>query len=106
MLQFQLNEPARDDIAEILNLIAADNQTAANRVYKAIEKAFASLSKFPGMGALIDDSDAEFAGMRFWPLTKWRHYLAIYKQLPDGVEVVRVLHSARDATRVLRRRRR
>jgi toxin ParE1/3/4 len=39
--------------------------------------------------------------MRFWPVTGFRNYLVFYFPLSDGVEIVRVLHAARDWTRVL-----
>src|SRR5580704_7097654 len=105
MSHFQLTEPARDDIAEIVNRIASDNMKVALRVYEAMERAFGLLAKWPGAGAICDPNDPEFAGLRFWPVKKYRNYLVVYRELADGVEILRVLHAARDMNRVLRRKR-
>jgi hypothetical protein len=42
--------------------------------------------------------------LRFWPVKKYRDYLIVYRQISEGIAVVRVFHGARDMNRVLRRR--
>ena len=31
-----------------------------------------------------------------WPVTKYRNYLIFYPEIEDGVEILRVMHSARN----------
>jgi toxin ParE1/3/4 len=42
-------------------------------------------------------------GLRSWPLTSVGPYVIFYIPQPDGIEVVRVLHGARNIDRELRR---
>ena len=39
--------------------------------------------------------------LRTWLSPAFRNYLIFYRELPDGVEIVRVLHGARDIQRIL-----
>ena len=39
--------------------------------------------------------------LRMWLSPAFRNYLIFYRELPEGVEIVRVLHSARDIQRIL-----
>ena len=104
MANLIVHDRARQDIEEITSRIAIDNLKAALRVHRAIEKAFQILVKFPDAGAICDPFDPELAGLRFWPLKRYRNYLVIYRPIEDGIEVVRVIHAARDMFRMLKSR--
>jgi len=39
--------------------------------------------------------------LRMWLSPAFRNYLIFYRELADGVEIVRVLHGARDIKRIL-----
>ena len=88
MSQFILLSRARDDVAEILNGVALDNRSAAQRIHKAMQKAFRVLAAFPGIGAECGNHDIEFTGLRYWPLKKYRCYLVVYREVPEGVEII------------------
>lgn len=36
------------------------------------------------------------AGLRMWPIRRFERYLIFYRQIPEGIEIVRLLHAARD----------
>jgi len=38
--------------------------------------------------------------MRVFPVKSFENYLVFYRPIRDGIEVVRVIHGARDASRV------
>jgi antitoxin ParD1/3/4/toxin ParE1/3/4 len=54
------------------------------------------LAQTPGMGHLREDLADE--PLRFWPVYS---YLIIYRPETDPLEIVRVLHGARDVRAVL-----
>ena len=92
---------ARRDLAEIAAYIAFDNPSAADRFLIAAEDAFDKLARMPGMGALHEFSEPKLKDLRSWPITRFRNYLIFYRQTENAIEVVRVLHGARDIRRLL-----
>jgi toxin ParE1/3/4 len=81
---------ARRDLIEIWDYIAEDSETRADAFIETVDRKFQTLAKHPGMGRMRDELEA---GVRSFPVGK---YIIFYCAIPDGVEIVRVLHSARD----------
>ena len=81
---------AMDDLAEIWAYIAEDNLREANAFASRIHKDFRLLSGQPRMGRerpeLLTDLRSFLVG----------RYVIFYLPCPHGIEVVRVLHGARD----------
>lgn len=80
------------DLADIWAYIAEDGVKHADRFAAIINSQFRSLARQPHMGR----SRPELAtGLRSFPVSR---FIIFYLPLPKGkgVEVVRVLHSARD----------
>jgi toxin ParE1/3/4 len=98
-----VRDQALDEAKDIAIRISKDNLKAALDVYAAIEEAFKSLAKHPGMGTLCEVREARVKGLRFWPIRKYHDYLVLYLPLDDGVDVLRVIHGAQDLTRVVAR---
>ena len=73
----------------------------ADRFLDAAEKTLALLAKSPGIGALHKTKKRELAGLRSFPVSKFKKYLLFYHTFDDRLEVVRVLHGARDIRRIL-----
>jgi|SRR3954447_10244262 toxin ParE1/3/4 len=90
---------ARLDLIEIGAYIEADNPDAADRLLDLFEEKFRLLAEFPGMGRTRDEL---VPGLRSFPVGK---YLIFYFPLADGIDVVRVVHGARNLRKILRRRR-
>lgn len=89
MPQLVYTRRARRDLVEIGEYIAADNPRAADRVIDALMDRAKFLSGNPQIGSPRADI-AE--GMRLFPVG---NYL-LYREGPAGVEIVRVLHGARN----------
>jgi toxin ParE1/3/4 len=78
------------DLEEIVRYIGAKNPTAAARLTDLIEKECWRLARQPGLGQLRPDL---LPGIRFFPLSS---YLIFYRECEEGVQVIRILHGARD----------
>jgi toxin ParE1/3/4 len=100
MPRLLVHDRARTDVDDIADFIATGSIDAALRFYQATQDAFNLLADFPGAGARQSVPDPAFAELRIWPITGFRNYLVCYFPLPDGVEVLRVVHGARDVNRV------
>lgn len=80
-----------DDVAERMQSLSS-----ANRVLDAIEERIKLLSRHPMSGQACPDLHPD---VRCFPVGKY-DYIVFYRPHPDGIEVVRVLHSSRDIPRV------
>ena len=96
MKRFVLTPRARQDVNDIWDYIASDNIEAADRVLDALEKAMGKLSKTPGIGhwreELIDKRH------RFFLVYS---YLVVYRHATRPLQIIRVLHAARDVQSIL-----
>jgi toxin ParE1/3/4 len=81
---------ARNDLIEIWLYIAQENQAAANRLIASIEEKLNLLSDSPQMGQTREDLAPL---IRSFPVSK---YLLFYRPISDGIQLVRVIHGARD----------
>jgi toxin ParE1/3/4 len=83
------------DLADIWAYIAEDSVNHANKFAALIDSQFRALARQPHMGR----SRPELAtNLRNFPVG---HYVIFYVPLPKGVEIIRVLHGARDIESVL-----
>jgi plasmid stabilization system protein ParE len=95
--RLRLSKLARDDIDEIAAFIARDDFAAALRVIESLHAAARQLARMPGIGHRRPDLTSR--RVRSWPV---RPYLVVYRRTKQGVEIVRVLHAARDAVSLMR----
>ena len=94
---------ADDDIAEQLEYLAGRRPETARRYASALEKSFEHIRLMPEIGALRWYG-SRLGTVRMWPVPKFSRFLVFYQVTRTTVEVIRVLHSARDAPQVLRSR--
>lgn len=78
------------DLAEIWSFIADDSEANADRFLDKLDKALRLLATQPQMGRTRPEL---MAGLLSRPYAR---YVVFYRAQPDGIDVVRVLHSARD----------
>ena len=91
---------AEEDLDQIEDYIAARDPAAAARVRTAIVRQSISLGKTPEKGMrLSEPQDESEAGVRLWPVVRYRNYLVLYRIEPKQIRVLRVLHAAQDWTR-------
>ena len=74
--------------------IRRDNPPAARAFLEAAYDTFEFLSRYPGLGRTR--GDLGFPEVRSWRITGFRRYLIFYRELPDRIQIWRVLHGARD----------
>jgi toxin ParE1/3/4 len=84
------------DLEEQAEYIARDSVAAARRFYEAATKAFKTLANMPEMGGSWGSRNPTVADLRVWPVRGFEKYLIFYRIIPEGIEIVRILHSARD----------
>jgi toxin ParE1/3/4 len=92
---------AEADLLDHFTFIGADSRAAAIRFLEAANKAFQSLARMPGMGGRWRGGKRQTGGLRVWPIPRFRKYLIFYRELENGIEVVRVLHGSRNLGRLL-----
>jgi toxin ParE1/3/4 len=81
---------SREDLREILDRIAIDKPGAALRHVEKLEDACRALARNPELGTARDDL---MAGVRIWSVG---NYAIFFRSAQDGIEVIRVVHGARD----------
>jgi toxin ParE1/3/4 len=86
----QRTAQAEEDLIDIWLAIAQDDVRAADRLLDAIEDKLLLLADQSSLGPARPDIAPD---LRYFPV---RRYLILYRQIPNGIEVVRVVHGARD----------
>lgn len=81
---------AQEDLLDIWCHIGCDNPNQADRYLDYLEEKLSLLATTPGMGRLCNELAP---GLRVFPVD---NYLIFYRQSVEGIDVVRVLHGARD----------
>ena len=85
-----LQPRAKADISEIWEVIAEDSDDQADAFIDLIDQNFQLLAQKSGLGRRREEL-AE--GLRSFPVGR---YVIFYLPIPGGVQIVRVLHGARD----------
>ena len=96
MKPFILTPRAEQDIGDIWDYIADDNIEAADRVLDAVENALHRIAKNPGIGHMRE----ELADRRHRFLLVYS-YLIVYRSETKPLQVIRILHAARDVQNIL-----
>lgn len=89
------------DLIEYAEYLSKNSLDTALRFLDAAENTFIFVAKNPEIGALCRFSSAQVELVRFWPVKGFDKYLIFYQPLSDGIEVVRLLHGARDLETIL-----
>ncbi len=82
------------DLQAAARYIRRDNPQAANAFLEAAYDSFEFLARNPGLGR--PRGDLGFPEVRSWRIAGFRRSLIFYRELPDRVQIWRVLHGARD----------
>ena len=90
MSQFRVSDAASADLQDIWLFIAQDNPEAADRFIRTIVSRFPALASLPHMGRHREELSAR---LRSFPVG---NYIIFYRPMEGGIEIVRVLHGARD----------
>ncbi|NEO32102.1 MAG: type II toxin-antitoxin system RelE/ParE family toxin [Symploca sp. SIO3C6] len=89
------------DLIDLAMYIAEDNLEASDLFLQAAEETFKQLAKMPQMGKMTQFSNLSLAGIRQQGIKGFRKYLVFYFPTDEGVEILRVIHGARDFEAIL-----
>lgn len=93
------------DLDGYADYLAEDaNLDLALRFLAAADETFALLARQPNMGWRSRIRRAELAPLRVFRVTGFEHVLIFYRPLPDGVDILRVVHGSRNLRALFRRR--
>jgi toxin ParE1/3/4 len=96
MSRYRFTPQAQLDLNDIHDLVARHNPAAAARLIDAAERRGQAFANPPGRGR----ADGHLApGLR---LSSVRRYTIFFRPVTDGVEIIRILRSARDSPSVFR----
>lgn len=90
MTRVRLTDLARGDLAEIRHYAARDKPVAANRLIASFFKRFHLLAGHPELGQEMPELGPS---LRTFAVGG---YVIVYRRIPEGVEVVRVVSGYRD----------
>lgn len=102
MSRLLVRAQAEEEVDAIAVTIAKDNLSAALRFYDRVQETFDFVSRWPQSGTSRRRPDKSLRGLRSYPIRGYRTYLVFYLPLPDGAEILHVVHGARDLPSALR----
>jgi toxin ParE1/3/4 len=90
------------EIDDHAGYIAKDNIEAALRFLDAVQAAFDRIGERPSIGSPRYAHLPIMENLRVWAVPNFENYLIFYVERGDHVDVLRVLHAARDIPAALR----
>jgi toxin ParE1/3/4 len=93
---YRFRPQAHDDVIALAQHIASDHLPAAERFLDAVEATCALIAELPRSGAARPFKHPALTGMRMMRVHGFEAYLIFYLTSETGVDVVRVVHGARD----------
>lgn len=89
------------DALQIFVRIGQNNLDAARRFLRSMDDDFKRLAENPGIGAIREFSEPRLVNIRSLPVTGVTNYLIFYRRDASTLQVLRVVHGARDLERAL-----
>lgn len=71
------------------------------RLLDCLRETFEFLLRSPHAGRLRQEIADWPEGLRSWPVKGFESLLVFYREIPEGIEVIRVLHGARELQALL-----
>lgn len=91
-----IRAPARVDVEAAVTWYVEDaGEAVATRFVAELEQVCARVARHPAMGSPRWGHALNLPGLRHWPLKRFP-YLVFFVELDERIEIVRVLHGARD----------
>jgi len=86
----------RDIAGQAEYLTQHQNLQMGLRFYNAAKETFRLLAGQPEMGRRAECRSSFLQGMRMFPMKRFPNHLVFYRRVENAIEIVRVLHGARD----------
>lgn len=98
----RLRSAAENDVAGHARYLQDRSAEAAIHFLDAFDAALTLLGCSPGIGGICQFQNRRFDGVRVWSIAGFKNYLIFYRVLPEEIEVLRVIHGARDLKSIFR----
>jgi toxin ParE1/3/4 len=92
---------AAHDLEECARHIRKGSPRSATRFLRAAKATGRTLLRFPEMGGSFLSARPELSGLRVFPVKGFPNHLLFYRPKYHGIELIRVLHGARDIPTIL-----
>jgi toxin ParE1/3/4 len=93
---------ATQDLRQQANYILSNGSVgAAEQFLELTEATFERILTAPKIGKLVDFLSERMGEVRQWRIKKFQDYLVFYRVQDDRIEILRVLHGARDLEGIL-----
>jgi len=89
------------DLDDIAAHLAKDNERAATRFLEQAHQTFRWLAESPEMGRRWRSKNERLCGLRVWRVRGFPRWLIFYRPASRLIEIVRVIHGARNLPVVL-----
>ncbi len=89
-----------EDVYEIATYLLKDGLSIAERFLDAVETTFQTLGRTPLIGVPHAGSRPSQTDLRRWRVRGFENFMIFYRPLSNGIEIIRVLHGARDIERL------
>jgi toxin ParE1/3/4 len=96
MLRITRHRKAKRDLLETYVYLGERNMDAAERFLRAVDEDLKRLSQMPNIGARRESDDPRLQGVRTLPVSGFRNYLLFYRPTDTELQLLRVIHGARD----------
>jgi toxin ParE1/3/4 len=87
--KLKLHDEAEAELSEVFLYYAGRNPDTALKFYQEITDSFSHILRQPKIGSPIEEPYRKFVTTRF-------HYIIIYKETPEGINVDAVGHHSRE----------
>src|SRR5947209_3759757 len=95
---------ANDDLIAIYEFIASDKAAPAERFLRVADEAFQRIAAMPAIGRLWESPHPRLHGIRVYSMPDgFRNYQICYRRVGDVIEILTIIHGARDLEKVFDR---
>jgi toxin ParE1/3/4 len=96
MMRHRVRPAAQADIDEAAAYLAADRIEVGQQFLARVNQTIKEIATMPGLGAARDFANARVAGLRARRVIGFKNWLIFYRVTLEEIEIIRVLHGARD----------
>ena len=100
MIPLQKSSAAEEDLSDVFAWIAQGDIEVAENFLETAENTFQFIARNPGIGR---DRFELAVGLRSWRISNFENYLVFYRIQNETLQIVRVLHGARDLEKEFKR---
>lgn len=100
-LPYRIRPLADRDLQSHVEYLRERDPVAARRFVGAVFGAFDRIAENPHIGPLREFDSPGLSGVRLWPVPAFERWLIFYTPTDTSVQIVRILHGARDIPAVV-----